>query len=169
MSTENGKRVSDSKIDAHIYKVFPNDLNSHNTVFGGVIMGTADRLALVVAERHSGRTCVTVSVDDMHFLKAARGGDTLVFRASANRAWGSSMEIGVQVMAENSYNGDTRHILSAYFTFVALDDDNKPTEVAAVIPESKEEKLRFEAAGLRRQHRLENAKKLKALRDKTGH
>ncbi|EDY86364.1 putative acyl-CoA thioester hydrolase [gamma proteobacterium HTCC5015] len=165
-STENIKPVSASKIDAHIYKVFPNDLNSHNTVFGGVIMGIADRLALVVAERHSGHTCVTVSVDDMHFLRAARGGDTLVFRSSTNRAWGSSMEIGVQVMAEDSYTGDTRHILSAYFTFVALDSDNKPTEVPQLQPETEEEELRYAAAGLRRSHRLESAKKLKALRDK---
>lgn len=163
-----GKSVSASKIDAHIYKIFPNDLNSHNTVFGGVIMATADRLALVVAERHSGQTCVTASVDDMHFLQAARGGDTLVYRASLNRAWGSSMEIGVQVLAENSYTGDTRHILSAYFTFVCLDDDNKPAKVPPVIPETEEERLRYEAAGIRREHRLDNARKLKDWRERHG-
>lgn len=160
------KTPADSSIDEHVYKIFPNDLNSHDTVFGGVIMSIADRLALVVAERHSGKSCVTVSVDDMHFMEAAKGGDTLVFRASLNRAWGSSMEIGIKVQAENSFTRDIRHILSAYFTFVALNDDNKPAKVPRLEPQSDAEKMRWEAAGLRRQLRLEKAKSLKALRVK---
>lgn len=160
----NVKHPDDSSIEGHVYKIFPNDLNSHNTVFGGVIMSIADRLALVVAERHSGSSCVTVSVDDMHFLDAAKGGDTLLFCACINRAWSSSMEIGIHVEAENSYNRDTRHILSAYFTFVALDADNKPCKVPALLPQTEEQKLRSEEADMRRQLRLEKASKLKDLR-----
>ena len=161
----NVKSPDDSSIDGHVYKIFPNDLNSHNTVFGGVIMSIADRLALVVAERHSGNSCVTVSVDDMHFLDAAKGGDTLLFRSSINRAWGSSMEIGIHVDAENSFNRDTRHILSAYFTFVALDSNNKPCKVPALLPQTPEQKIRSEEADMRRQLRLEKANKLKQLRE----
>lgn len=164
MTELNVKHPDDSSIDGHVYKIFPNDLNSHSTVFGGVIMSIADRLALVVAERHSGSSCVTVSVDEMHFLDAAKGGDTLLFSACINRAWGSSMEIGLNVKAENSFNRDTRHILSAYFTFVALDEDNKPNKVAALLPQTKVQKNRFEDAGIRRQSRLEKANRLKDLR-----
>lgn len=157
------KTPSESSINDHVYRIFPNDLNSHDTVFGGVIMSTADRLALVVAERHSGKSCVTVSVDDMHFLQAAKGGDTLIFKASMNRAWGTSMEIGILVQAENSFTGKRRHILSAYFTFVALDENNKPCSIPAIKPETEQETMRYEAAGMRRKLRLEKATKLKAL------
>lgn len=161
----NVRSPSDSSIHDHVYKIFPNDLNSHNTVFGGVIMSIADRLALVVAERHSGSSCVTASVDDMHFLDAAKGGDTLLFKACINRAWGSSMEIGIHVDAENSYNRETRNILSAYFTFVALDINNKPCKVPALLPDTDEQKIRYEQAGMRRQLRLEKASRLKGLRN----
>ena len=158
------KPISASLIDSHIYRIFPNDLNSHNTVFGGVIMAIADRLALVVAERHSGKTCVTVSIDDVHFLQAAYGGDTLIFKAALNRAWKSSMEIGMHVQAEDSRTGDLRHIVSAYFTFVALNEHNEPTPIPRAIPETDEQKQRYEEAQLRREYRLIKAGKLKKFR-----
>ena len=76
-----------------------------------------------------------------------------------------AMEIGLHVEAENSFNRETRHILSAYFTFVALDADNKPCKVAALLPQTEEQKIRFEEAGIRRQSRLEKSNKLKDLRN----
>ncbi|TVP54188.1 MAG: acyl-CoA thioesterase [Halomonadaceae bacterium] len=148
------KPVSASAIDNHVYKVFPNDMNAHNTVFGGMIMAKCDRLALVVAERHSGCVCVTAAVDSIYFRAPAKGNDTLLFSLSLNRSWGSSMEIGASVRAENSYTGDQRHILSAFFTFVALDADDKPVPVPAVQPETDQQQRRFENAEIRRQGRL---------------
>src|SRR5262249_6972306 len=109
----------------------------------------------VVAERHSEKTCVTVSVDSMHFLAPARRGDILVFRAAINRAWRTSMEIGVRVMAEHYKTGERKHILSAYFTFVAVDEYCQPVEVHPVLAETPIEKRRYEEADRRREHRKE--------------
>ena len=157
----NSKTSSTSKIDNHVYKIFPNDLNAKKTVFGGLIMSIADRLAVVVAERHSSHTCVTASVDSWHFVAPAKENDTLLFSASVNKAWGSSMEIGVRVDAENSYEGSKRHIVSAYFTFVALDDEGKTVPVPSLSPTNDKEQQRFEAAEIRRQARLAVREQLK--------
>jgi acyl-CoA hydrolase len=124
-------------------------------------MSMADRLAVVVAERHSGQVCVTASVDSWHFVAPAKENDTLLFSAAVNKAWGSSMEIGVRVDAENSYEGSKRHIVSAYFTFVALDDDGKPASVPALLPQTDKEQQRYEAAEVRRQARLTVREQLK--------
>jgi len=149
-----GKTPSASSVEQNVYKVFPNDLNSKYTVFGGLVMSLCDRTALIVAERHSGGTCVTAAVDSLNFLAPARAGDTLIVRAAVNRSWRSSMEIGVHVAAEDSFNGDTRHVVSAYLTFVALNEDGKTRGVPEVLPESAVEKRRFEEAQRRRESRL---------------
>lgn len=148
------KSPSASAIEQNVYKVFPNDLNSEYTVFGGLVMSLCDRTALIVAERHSGCTCVTAVVDSLNFVAPARAGETLVFKAAVNRAWRSSMEIGVYVAAENSHTGDRRHVVSAYLTFVALNDEGRPTSVPDVSPETADEKRRYEEAQRRRDIRL---------------
>lgn len=164
MEQKTPKPVSASAIDNHVYKAFPNDLNAHHTVFGGLVMSICDRIALVVSERHSGKVCVTASVDSMHFRAPAKDGDTLIFKAAINRAWSSSMEIGVKVMAENSFLGEERHIVSAYFTFVALDENHIPTDVPQVLPETAQEKQRFDHAEIRRNARLRMRNELKAAK-----
>src|SRR5689334_3860485 len=130
------KKVSDSAVNEHIYKVFPNDLNSYDTVFGGLVMAILDRVALVVAERHTGRTCVTASVDSMHFLAPAKRGDILIFKGAVNKVWRSSMEIGLKVVTQHLTTGEIKHILSAYFTFVAIDELGLPVEIAPILPET---------------------------------
>lgn len=165
MEQKSPKPVSASAIDNHVYKAFPNDLNAHHTVFGGLVMSICDRIALVVSERHSGKLCVTASVDSMHFRAPAKDGDTLIFKAAINRAWSSSMEIGVKVMAENSFKGEERHIVSAYFTFVALDENHEPASVPPVLPETASEKRRYDHAEIRRNARLRTRNELKANRE----
>ncbi|MCJ7591031.1 MAG: acyl-CoA thioesterase [Woeseiaceae bacterium] len=141
-------------MEQNVYKIFPNDLNSEYTVFGGLVMGLCDRTALIVAERHSGHACVTAAVDSLDFLAPAHSGETLVLKAAVNRAWRSSMEIGVHVAAENSFRGDARHVVSAYLTFVALDKNGAPRPVPAVLPETDEERRRYQEAEERRDARL---------------
>ena len=165
MNELRSKRVSESVVHDHTYKIFPNDLNSYGTVFGGLVMATLDRIALVVAERHSGQTCVTVSVDSMHFLGPAERGDVLLFRASINRSWKSSMEIGAKVLAENFQTREIKHILSAYFTFVAVDANRKPVAVPQVIAETMIERRRYEEAEIRRQRRKLEAEERKKRRE----
>ena len=162
------KKVQESAVNNHTYKIFPNDLNHYGTAFGGMIMAICDRIALVVAERHSRKTCVTASVDSMHFLRPAGQGDILLFKAAINRSWRTSMEIGIKVEAEKFETGEKRHIISAYFTFIALDDHKKPTEVPQVEPETPLEKRRFEEAQERRERRKKDAEaRLKKRADPT--
>ncbi len=147
------KSVSESAIDDHSYRIFPNDLNSNASVFGGTVMAICDRIASVVAERHSQKICVTLSCDSIRFLQPASAGEILIFKSSLNRSWGSSMEIGVKVIAENYLKGTAKHIVSAYFTFVALDDDCKPTAVPPLDTQTDHEKRRYHEAGQRREIR----------------
>ncbi len=163
-----GKPVSDSAVSEQIYKIFPNDLNHNGNVFGGQIMAQMDRIAVVVAERHAGRLCVTVGVDAVHFIQPATGADTLIYSAACNRAWNSSMEVGVKVMAELSRSGARRHILSAYLTFIALDEQDRPTPVPELVPQTHAETMRYQEAALRREARLDHAREIEAIRRARG-
>ena len=149
-----GKKVSETAIQDQTAVVYPNDLNAYGTLFGGRVLETCDRLAGVVARRHSGRVCVTLGVDSVRFLAPAKHGDTLVYKASVNRVWNTSMEIGLKVFAEDFRTLSRVHIVSAYFTFVALDDHLRPVEICPVVPETKDEVRRFGQAEVRRKQRL---------------
>jgi acyl-CoA hydrolase len=166
--SEQARSVSYSAVREQVHQVFPNDLNARDTVFGGLIMAHMDRYAVVVADRHAGGTCVTVGVDAVHFIAPARGGDVLIFNASVNRAWGTSMEVGCKVEAERTFGGGRRHILSAYLTFVSIDENSKPKPVPQLVAESAVERQRFEEAGLRRKSRLGHAEELRQLRERAA-
>lgn len=165
MHSEGAHPVSLSAVREQVYMVFPNDLNANDTVFGGLVMSLMDRYAVVCAERHAGRTCVTVGVDAVHFIAPARRGDVLIYNAAVNRAWGTSMEVGVRVEAAGARGGERRHVLSAYMTFVAMEND-APCSVPELLPETEVERQRYEEAQLRRALRLQHAKDLKELRDR---
>ena len=155
MPPASGKTVRESAINDQTAIVFPNDLNALGTLFGGRVMEMADRIAAVVAKRHSGRWCVTLGIDSVRFHAPARRGDVLVLKAAVNRVWRTSMEIGIKVFADDFRTFDRRHIVSAYFTFVALDDQFKPVEIPPVIPETEDEKRRYERADERRRARMD--------------
>lgn len=132
----------------------PNDANSLGTLLGGKIMHLVDIAGALAAVRHSRRFVVTASFDHMDFLEPVFIGELVVLRAAVNRAFRTSMEVGVKVFAENLQGGDVRHVASAYLTFVAVDKDRKPAEVPPATPETADEKRRYEQAGERRAYRL---------------
>ena len=148
------KPVSHSAIHDQTAIVFPNDLNTIGTLFGGRVMEMADRVAAVVTKRHTGRVCVTLGIDSVRFLTPARHGDILVLQAAVNRVWRSSMEVGVKVLAEDFKTLERRHIFSAYFTFVGVDDALCPVEIPPVLPQTDEDHRRCRQAEERRQARL---------------
>lgn len=142
------KTVGESAVEIR-YLVMPNHTNPQNSIFGGVVMSWIDMAAAMVAERHSNRPVVTVHVDDISFKAPIKIGDHVLIRASLNFVGKTSMLVGVKVVAENPFTGITRHTTTAYLAFVALDDIGRPIQVRGVIPESDEEKRRFEEGRLR--------------------
>lgn len=149
-----GKPVSASAIIDQVVEVFPDDLNPHGTLFGGRALQIADSLAAIVSKRHSGTICVTLGIDSVRFISPARRGDILVCKSSVNRAWNTSLEVGVKILSEDFRTLEQREILTAYFTFVAVDDDHKPMRVIPVIPETPDQIRRYEEAEARRKRRL---------------
>ncbi len=150
------KSASLSAIEDQVVEVFPNDLNAHGTLYGGKVLEIVDSLAAIVAKRHSNTVCVTLGIDSVRFLNPARRGDILVCMASVNKAWRTSMEIGVKVIAEDFRSLEQKDILSAFFTFVAVDDNHNPVEIPSLLPESEDQKRRFNQAEIRRSIRLKS-------------
>jgi len=159
------KTVKESSINGHHFEIYPNDLNSNNTVFGGRIMEIADMLAAVCAKKHSGKTCATLIVDSLRFLSPATRGEILIFYAAVNRTWRTSMEVGIKVVTAETPESESRKVVSAFFTFVSLDQFNNPTPTCEVVPETEEEKRRFVDAQERREFRLAQAKHKQMQRD----
>lgn len=142
----------------------PNDANGLGNVLGGKVMHLVDLAAAIAALRHARRPVVTASVDSLHFLHPVHIGELVILRASVNRVFRTSMEVGVKVMTEKLLSGEQLHTCSAYLTFVALDTQGQAVPIAPVIPETDEEKLRFQQAGERRAYRLTTRERLKTQR-----
>jgi acyl-CoA hydrolase len=130
------------------------DANSSGDVHGGTVMKLVDEAAGIAAVRHSRRRTVTASMDRMSFLVPIKIGQLVTFTATVNAAWRTSMEVGVRVEAEDPRSGQVRHASTAYLTFVALDDEGRPTEVPPIRPATPTEERRNSEAELRRRHRL---------------
>ncbi len=135
--------------------MMPGQANNLGHVFGGVVLGMMDKAAAVAAIRHARTTCVTASIDRVDFREPIHLGDLVVMYASVNYVGRSSMEIGVRVEAEDLVSGNRRHTNSCYLTFVAVDRNGRPVEVADIKPETPQEVRRYQAAVERRRRRLE--------------
>ena len=122
-------------------------------------MHLVDLAAALAALRHARRPVVTASVDHMNFLHPVKIGQLMLLRSSVNRVFRSSMEIGVKVWVEDLQTGAVRHTSSAYLTFVALDATGQTVPIPPVIPETEDEKRRYEEAARRRDYRLEMRRK----------
>lgn len=147
--------VSASKVEMTEI-VFPNDANPLGNAMGGRVMHWIDICAAVCAGRHARTPVVTASADQIDFHNPVPVGSVVVLLASVNFAGRTSMEVGVKVWKEDRATGDRKHVVSAYLTFVSLDPATKqPRPVAPVLPETDDEKRRYEAAKARRAHRLE--------------
>ena len=124
----------------------PTDANINGSVFGGVILAMVDKAAAVCAMRHAGKPCVTVAMERVEFLFSIKIGDYIIVQANINFVGKSSMEVGVEVYAENLSDGTRRHTNSCLVTMVALNSDGNPASVPSLSLETPEEKKRFAEA-----------------------
>ncbi len=135
--------------------VMPQDTNTLGTIFGGRVMQWMDIAAAICGFRHCRTAVVTASVDTVSFLCPIRTGNIVSVKASVNYTSHTSMEIGVRVDAEDALTGEKKHSVSAYFTFVAVDERGKPIAVPKINPKTVEEKKRCKEAEQRRKIRLQ--------------
>ena len=151
--------------------VLPSETNALNNLFGGELLARMDRAASISAGRHSRRIAVTASVNHVAFNKAIPLGSVVIIEAKVSRAFKTSMEVYLDVWVEDRESGKRTKANEAIYTFVAVDETGKPVEVPQIIPETKLETHRFDAALRRKQLSLllagkikpEEAKELKAL------
>ncbi|HXA03940.1 MAG TPA: acyl-CoA thioesterase [Bryobacteraceae bacterium] len=155
-----GKPVRESQSEYSEFAM-PNDANVLGHVLGGKVMHLVDLAGALAALRHARCPVVTASVDHMNFLHPVHIGQLILLRSSVNRVFRTSMEVGVKVWVEDLRTGDRLHTSSAYLTFVAVDAKGKCVGVPPVIPETSEEKRRYEEALRRREYRLELRKRSK--------
>jgi acyl-CoA hydrolase len=140
--------------------VLPNDANPLNALLGGRLMHWIDMAGAMAAHRHSRAYVVTASIDHMDFLVPVRVGEIVVLRSSVNRVFNTSMEVGVKVWVENYRADESRHVSSAYLTFVAVDIAGNRLPVAPVVPETTDEQRRYDGAARRREiRRAESARR----------
>ncbi|MBL0743957.1 acyl-CoA thioesterase [Chryseolinea lacunae] len=134
--------------------VLPNDTNTLNNLMGGRLMHWMDIVSAISAQKHSNNIVVTASVDNISFKHPIRLGNVVTLKAKVTRAFNSSMEVRIDVEAEDVPNANKFESNSAYFTFVALDAAGKTVDVPEVEPENEEEQALYEGALRRRQLRL---------------
>ena len=140
------------------------DANLRGNIHGGTIMKLADEAAALAAIKHSRQRVVTVGMDRMAFLVPIYVGELVTFRASVNAAWRTSMEVGVQVEAENPLTGNRRRTNTAYLTMVALDEAGDPAPIPPLLAVTPTETRRMREAELRRANRLAEREEIIARR-----
>ncbi len=154
MSDEpNGRTPADSWVEMTEI-VLPEDTNARGSVFGGRVLALVDKCAAIVAMRHARSEVLTASLDSVDFRSGVQAGDVLVLHGRINAAFGSSMEIEVEVLAETPITGERRRTTRALVTMVAVGDDARPRPVPRLVLTSEDETRRAAEAGERRRARL---------------
>ena len=137
----------------------PEHANNLGNVHGGWIMKLVDEAGALACMRHAQRRVVTVAIDSMVFRQPIRIGDLIILNAELTYTGRTSMEVEVQVQAENPITGERTHTNTAYLVYVALDDDGNPVPVPPLKAETEEEKQKMEQANERQQRRLKQNKR----------
>ena len=148
-----GRPVSASRTEM-LEVTLPQDANVVGTILGGRVMHLVDMAAAIAAVRHSRSNVVTASVDYLDFRNPVRVGEMMILKASVNRVFHTSMEIGVKVFSENLLTGERKHTTSAYLTFVAIDEFQRPQSIPPLVCETAVDRRRFRQALRRRAIRL---------------
>jgi acyl-CoA hydrolase len=148
--------------------IFPADANALGNLFGGRLMQFIDLVGAVAASRHARVPVVTASMDHLDFVAPVRVGELLILKASVNRVFKTSMEIGVRAMVEEVQNQRLRHVSSAYLTYVAVDRDGKGIVIPGIVAETEHQKRRYDEAGRRREIRVEETIRKRQMRMALG-
>ena len=158
------RRVSESQSERSEI-IFPGDANALGNLFGGRLMQFMDLTGAMAASRHARAITVTASMDHLDFVAPVHVGDLLILKASVNRAFRTSMEVGVKAMVEDVREQKLRHVSSAYITFVAVDRMGERLVVPQLALETDHQRRRFEDAGRRREMRAGETLRRKRLRE----
>ena len=152
------KKVKESQVQM-IELVQPNDTNILGNLLGGRLMHWIDIAAALAAARHCNNVAVTAGVDNLAFHEPIKLAEIVILKASVNRTFKTSLEVGVRVEVEDIKTGKISHSNSAYLTFANIDSETKkPVQVPEIIPETDTEKRRYDDALKRREQRLREIK-----------
>lgn len=138
--------------------VLPTHANALGNVFGGQILAWMDLCAAICAQRHTGRLAITAGIDELSFEQPIRIGEVVCLTAQVTAAFRTSLEIMVEVSGENAMTGARWPCVSAFLTFVAVDDASRPTSVPPLLLETDDQRARSAAARARRELRLKHRK-----------
>ena len=145
---------ADESATEMVQLILPNDTNTLGNALGGRVMNWIDLVGAMVAYRHSRRPVVTVAMERLEFIQPIRLGNIVILKARLNYVGTTSMEVGVEVFAEDPRSGTHQLSSHALLTYVALDDHGKPARVPSLKMRNEEEHRRFQQAASRRQQRL---------------
>ena len=151
---EKSKKISES-LTEQVQIIMPEQINGFNRLFGGKLVEWMDVVAAVVARRHSDCNVTTASIDSLHFKEPAYVNDTMVLQGRMTYVGNTSMEVRVDAYTE-SLGGQKHLVNTAYFTLVALDENERPVRVPRLICETDEDEEEYKAGAKRKEHRQNN-------------
>lgn len=143
----------------------PDMANFSGHVHGGITLKLLDQVAYACASRYSNHYVVTMSVDQVVFREPVHVGELVSFLASVNYTGNTSLEVGIRVLSEHIIHKTNRHVMTCYFTMVAVDDQGRPVKVPPLQVETPNERRRFAAGELRRQFRREIERRNKEIHE----